>query len=207
MNNDTGISFDALFLNASMGIMVANAKGIIELANLFLLKQFGYNEDEVLGQRIEKLTPSRFHQRHVKHVEQYNEHPKSRPMGLGMELALIPRSEFEELIGSNPSVMKKFIGILARNIDDNEEKLLAIAYNSLRKKVADTLIILYRKYNQKNDESFHIDLSRENLAAIAGVAKESLIRMLSELKDEKLIVLEGSKIKILNYAKLLNMYN
>jgi CRP-like cAMP-binding protein len=68
------------------------------------------------------------------------------------ELAIIPRSEFEELIGSNPSVMKKFIGILARNIDDNEEKLLAIAYNSLRKKVADTLITLHRKYNQKKDD-------------------------------------------------------
>jgi DNA-binding response OmpR family regulator len=123
------------------------------------------------------------------------------------EVAIIPRSEFEELICSNPSVMKKFIGILARSIDDKEEKLLALAYDSLRKKVADTLVTLNRKYNQKNDPSFHIDLSRENLAAIAGVAKESLIRMLSELKDEKLIVLEGSKIKILNYTKLETMYN
>ncbi|MFA6060349.1 MAG: helix-turn-helix domain-containing protein [Taibaiella sp.] len=103
--------------------------------------------------------------------------------------------------------MKKIIGILAKNIDDNEEKLLAIAYNSLRKKVADTLVTLHKKYNQKDDEAFHVDLSRENLAAIAGAAKESLIRMLSELKDEKLIVLEGSKIKILNYTKLENMYN
>lgn len=123
------------------------------------------------------------------------------------ELAIIPRSEFEELIGSNPSVMRKFIGILAKNIDDNEEKLLAIAYNSLRKKVADTLVTLHRKYNQKDDDAFHIDLSRENLAAIAGVAKESLIRMLSELKDEKLITLNGSKIKITDYTNLKNMYN
>src|SRR5690349_20167310 len=86
MNKDTSISFDALFLNASMGIMVANDKGIIELANPFLLKQFGYTEDEVLGHRIEKLIPSRFHHRHVKHVDHYNEHPKNRPMGLGMDL-------------------------------------------------------------------------------------------------------------------------
>lgn len=123
------------------------------------------------------------------------------------ELAIIPRSEFEELLGSNPAVMKKFISILARNIDDKEEQLLAIAYNSLRKKVADTLVTLYKKYNQKNDPDFQIDLSRENLAAIAGVAKESLIRMLGELKDEKLIELDGSKIKLLNYVKLENMYN
>lgn len=123
------------------------------------------------------------------------------------ELAIIPRSEFEELLGSNPAVMKKFIGILARNLDDKEEQLLAIAYNSLRKKVADTLITLCKKYNPKNDTDFQIDLSRENLAAIAGVAKESLIRMLSELKEEKLISLEGSKIRILNYSKLINMFN
>lgn len=123
------------------------------------------------------------------------------------ELAIIPRSEFEELLGSNPAVMKKFIGILASNINYKEEQLLAIAYNSLRKKVADTLILLYQKYNQSNDPGFQIDLSRENLAAIAGVAKESLIRMLSELKDEKLISLDGSKIKILDYSKLYNMYN
>lgn len=105
------------------------------------------------------------------------------------ELAIIPRSEFETLLGSNPAVMRKFIGILARNIDEKEEQLLAIAYNSLRKKVADTLVTLYRKYNAAGDAGFRIDLSRENLAAIAGVAKESLIRMLSELKEEQLIQL------------------
>jgi len=86
MNKNTGIGFDALFLNASMGIIVADAGGAIVLVNPFLLKQFGYAEAELLGQRVEKLIPSRFHQRHVHHVEHYNEHPKSRPMGLGMDL-------------------------------------------------------------------------------------------------------------------------
>ncbi|MCD2422143.1 response regulator [Niabella pedocola] len=124
-----------------------------------------------------------------------------------VEVSIIPRAEFEELIGSNPVVMKKFMGILARNVDEKAEQLLAVAYNSLRKKVADTLVTLNRKYNKDQDEGFHIDLSRENLAAIAGVAKESLIRMLSELKDEHLINLEGRKIRILNYAKLEDMFN
>jgi len=123
------------------------------------------------------------------------------------ELAMIPRSEFEELLGSNPEVMKKFIGILAHNINEKEEQLLNIAYNSLRKKVADTLVILYRKYNTANEELFHIDLSRENLAAIAGVAKESLIRMLSEFKDENIVSLQGSQIRILDLKRLENMYN
>lgn len=123
------------------------------------------------------------------------------------EIAIIPRFEFEELVHSNPVVMRKFLGILARNIDEKEEQLLAIAYNSLRKKVADTLVTLYRKYNQEQLDTFQIDLSRENLAAIAGVAKESLIRMLGELKEEQLISLDGSRIRILNYTRLEKMYN
>ena len=123
------------------------------------------------------------------------------------ELAMIPRSEFEQLLGSNPVVMKKFIGILAKNINEKEDQLLNIAYNSLRKKVADTLVALYKKYNPAKNSTFTIDFSRENLAAIAGVAKESLIRTLSEFKEENMISIQGSQIQVLNYAKLENMLN
>ena len=86
MNKDTGIGFNALFTNASMGILVADERGTIVLVNPFLLKQFGYTESELLGNRIERLIPNRFHQRHVQHVAQYSERPKNRPMGLGMDL-------------------------------------------------------------------------------------------------------------------------
>lgn len=123
------------------------------------------------------------------------------------ELAIIPRSDFDALLTSNPVVMKKIIGILSLNIQEKEEQLLAIAYDSLRKKVAGTLIILYNKYNATQTDNFFIDLSRENLAAMSGVATESLIRMLSQLKDEQLIMIEGSRIKVLNYLKLQHMYN
>lgn len=123
------------------------------------------------------------------------------------ELAVIPRSEFEEMLGSNPAVLKRFIAILASNINEKEEQLLAIAYNSLRKKVADTLVTLCRKYNAEKRRDYTIDLSRENLASIAGVAKESLIRTLSDFKDENLITIQAGQIQILNLGKLENMYN
>jgi DNA-binding response OmpR family regulator len=130
----------------------------------------------------------------------------AEPLG-DVELAMIPTSEFDKLLSENPLVMKKFIEMLAQNVHEKEVRLLAIAYNSLRKKVSDTLVALYRKYNTSEVEDFIIDLSRENLAAIAGVAKESLIRMLGEFKDEHLIGLEGSNIKILLLEELENMYN
>ena len=123
------------------------------------------------------------------------------------ELAVIPRPEFEEVLRNNPALMKKFIEMLAENINEKENKLLATAYNSLRKKVADTLVAIDEKYNKGKKEGYFIDLSRDNLASIAGVAKESLIRTLSDFKNENLISLEGSQIHILNYRKLVGMHN
>ncbi len=123
------------------------------------------------------------------------------------ELALIPRDEFEELVNNNREVMHKFIQLLARNITERESQLLGLAYNSLRKKVADTLLSLDRKFNPDRDPGFRIDLSRENLATIAGTAKESLIRTLSDFKDEGLIEISGGDITILNYKKIEQMVN
>jgi len=121
------------------------------------------------------------------------------------ELAVIPRDEFEEVLRCNPSLMKKFIEMLAKNINERDNKLLSTAYNSLRKKVADTLVTIHEKYNKEKKEGFFIDFSRDNLASIAGVAKESLIRTLSDFKNENLISLAGSQIHILNYRKLASM--
>ena len=84
--------------------------------------------------------------------------------------------------------------------------MLNIAYNSLRKKVADALITLYRKYKGSN-ENYVIDISRENLATIAGTAKESLIRTLGDFKDEKIIGINEGRISILNRKKLQDIQN
>lgn len=102
--------------------------------------------------------------------------------------------------------MQKFIQLLANNVTEKEQQLLNIAYNSLRKKVADALIAISEKYG-KGVENYSIDISRENLANIAGTAKESVIRTLSDFKDEKLIDIRQGDIYILNEKKLANMFN
>lgn len=124
------------------------------------------------------------------------------------ELALIPREDFDELLHTNHEVAQKFIRLLAKNISDKENHLLGIAYNSLRKKVADALLILFEKYKDTNPETFTIDISRESLATIAGTAKESLIRTLSDFKYEKLInINKDGSIVILNQKKLEQLRN
>jgi CRP/FNR family cyclic AMP-dependent transcriptional regulator len=122
------------------------------------------------------------------------------------ELAVIPKEDFEELVNNNREVMQKFIRLLARNVSEKEHLLLGLAYNSLRKKVAEALMLLQRKYGRP-DENFVIDISRESLATIAGTATESLIRTLSDFKAEKLIDIENGCIRILNEKKLVNLVN
>lgn len=123
------------------------------------------------------------------------------------EIAIIPKDEFENLLYNNREVMQKFIQMLAKNVTSREEQLIGLAYNSLRKKVAEALVALYKKFNPEENPSFMIDLSRENLATIAGTAKESLIRTLSDFKEEGLIDIKGGDIQVLHLKKLLNMLN
>lgn len=122
-------------------------------------------------------------------------------------IAEIPIETFEKLLYYNPEATKKIIQLMAKNIRDKEKQMLDIAYNSLRKRVANALVILLNKYRKPGEDIFSIYLSREDLANIAGTATESLIRTLSDFKAEKLVEINGSKITVLDERKLTLMLN
>lgn len=123
------------------------------------------------------------------------------------ELAVIPKEDFDALMNTNREVAQCFLRLLAKNVSEKEEQLLGLAYNSLRKKVAEAILSLKKKYNPSNTAGFSIHISRENLASIAGTATESLIRTLSDFKNEKLIDIHEGSIILLNEKKLMNMLN
>ena len=79
--------FRAVFQNASLGILVIDKTGTITLANNFLITLFGYSdENELIGKKLEILIPRRYHHQHVADREHFNEHPTTRPMGMGRDL-------------------------------------------------------------------------------------------------------------------------
>jgi CRP-like cAMP-binding protein len=72
----------------------------------------------------------------------------------------------------------------------------------VRQRVADALLSLSDKYREEGEERFTMSISRNDLASLVGTATESLIRSLSDLKDEGLISIKGSQVSIENHKGL-----
>jgi DNA-binding response OmpR family regulator len=123
------------------------------------------------------------------------------------EICFIPKEDFFSLVYNNAEVSKKFIKILSDNLTEREDQLLKLAYNSVRKRVAEALISLQNRYKKENEKQFSMNISREDIANLAGTATETTIRTLSDFKDEKLIEIKGGTISIIDVDKLIHLRN
>ncbi|HTS44828.1 MAG TPA: response regulator [Puia sp.] len=120
------------------------------------------------------------------------------------EVIMIPKEEFTGLVYNDLNIAAKFIKLITKNVKEKEDRLLNLAYSSLRKRVAKALIDIHSKF-KSNEKPALLDISREDIAQYVGTATESLIRTLSDFKSEKLIEIRDSKIHILNIDKLNNL--
>ncbi|MGZ4034616.1 MAG: Crp/Fnr family transcriptional regulator, partial [Bacteroidia bacterium] len=136
-----------------------------------------------------------------------NEYSDSATTLEDSELYLLPKEDFFSLVYKNAEVSRKFINMLTDNLKEKEQQLIKLAYNSVRKRVAESLTTFANKYKKDGEPKFSLNISREDLSNISGTAKESAIRTLSDFKDEGLIDISGGTITILNLDKLLKMKN
>jgi DNA-binding response OmpR family regulator len=114
-------------------------------------------------------------------------------------VSLIPKEDFNTLINQDRDVSAQVIKMIANDVAEKEEQLLNLAYNSVRKRVADALLLL----NQEEGQVIHI--LRDDLARIVGTAKESVIRMLTDFKEDGYISIKNSLITILDPEGLKNI--
>jgi len=123
------------------------------------------------------------------------------------EIIYISKDDFFSLIYNNREVARKFLHILTHNVTEQQEHLLQLAYSSVRKRVAEALLRLQQRYKDDGQQPFSIAFTREDLANIVGTATESLIRTLSDFKEEKLIEIRDGKTYIIDEARLASMKN
>jgi CRP-like cAMP-binding protein len=110
------------------------------------------------------------------------------------EVSIVPKDDFFALMYANKDVSSKLIKMLADNVLEQEEQLLHLAYNSIRKRVSEALLLLHERYASQEDSS--ISILRDDLAGMVGTAKESVIRTLTDFKNEGLIQIENGVITI-----------
>lgn len=117
-----------------------------------------------------------------------------------VQVAEISKKVLKEIIGNNKEVSVEILNLLSDNISDIKKQLLQMAYGSVRKKTAKTILQFAKILDKKPEDA--IKISRYDLASVAGIATESLIRTLSGFKKKGLIKIEGRNIRILDLEKL-----
>lgn len=120
------------------------------------------------------------------------------------EVMQISREDFLKMIHTDMNIASAFIRIMSNNMKEKEERMLNLAYSSLRKRIAKALIEIQNKFDEENTGE-PISMSREDIAQYVGAATESLIRTLSDFKTEKLIEIKGTNIFIKNLDELRNL--
>jgi len=120
------------------------------------------------------------------------------------QLASISKEDLKTILEKNHNISIELMELLTNNITEIKAQLLQMAYSSVRKKTARTLLQFAEIMDNKTGDS--IKISRYDLASVAGIATESLIRTLSGFKKEGLIDIEGRNIRIkeLNALQYIN---
>lgn len=120
------------------------------------------------------------------------------------KICYIPKEVFFEILQKNPAFMKKVVKAVCHEMGIMEDRMAELAHKSVRERLAANLLMIKETYGIEGEGSNLIDLalSREDLAAIVGTATETVIRLLSEFKNDGLISFEGKKIRVLDSRKL-----
>ena len=113
------------------------------------------------------------------------------------EIIKIPKEDFMALIFQNRDVAGQFIKMLSNQVEEQEEQLIKLAYDTVRKRTADALLNLKKQYKADSPDGA-IAVTRENLASMVGTATETVIRCLGEFKEDGFIEVSGRSIKVLD---------
>lgn len=119
----------------------------------------------------------------------------------------VPGDLVKSFVKSNGDFAMDLLELACNELGEANDYITDIAQKTVRERLAEVLIHLKWSFNLDSENFLQISLTREELANIVGTATESVIRLLSEFKQDKLIELHGRKIKILNEAKLIKIGN
>jgi len=119
----------------------------------------------------------------------------------------IPSEILVTLINANSAFSLELLKLACHELGEANSFITDIAQKTVRERLAEILLLLMNDFGLDEHNNLEISLTREELANIVGTATESVIRLLSEFKSDKLVELNGRKIRILNRKGLEKISN
>lgn len=114
----------------------------------------------------------------------------------------IPKADFTRVLEQQPDISRKLMRSLCHELGIAAEKLTSMAQKTVRERLAETLLLLYESFEHQNNDTISIQLPREDIANITGTSTETVIRLLSEFKEDGMIELKGRNIRVANPSAL-----
>lgn len=118
-------------------------------------------------------------------------------------LGAIPLNIVKELISQNIELAWFFIHELSRNLGGSDTKIVNLTQKHIRGRLAEALIVLRDNYGYEDDNcTLRIYMAREDLASLSNMTTSNAIRTLSTFVNEKILIVDGRRIKIINEPAL-----
>lgn len=114
----------------------------------------------------------------------------------------VPKKILFDSIESNPKFSLRIMKEMSRELGEAGKLITNLAQKSVRERLAEVLLVLRSTFGETEEGNVDISLTREELANMVGTATESVIRLLSEFKDDQLIELKGRKLRLLDSDQL-----
>jgi CRP-like cAMP-binding protein len=123
------------------------------------------------------------------------------------QVCFIPSEILVSFIKTNSNYALELLKLACHELGEANSFITDIAQKTVRERLAEVLLFLVNDFGLDDHQFLKISLTREELANIVGTATESVIRLLSEFKSDKLVELNGRKIRILNTKGLEKISN
>lgn len=118
-------------------------------------------------------------------------------------LGAVPLTLVRDMISNNNNLAWFFIQELSRNLGGSDTRIVNLTQKHIRGRLAEALIVLLDNYGYEDDgATLKIYMAREDLANLSNMTTSNAIRTLTAFTNEKLIIVDGRKIKIINEPQL-----
>jgi len=129
-------------------------------------------------------------------------HPVSAMAMDQVVVSFIPMQTFLSVLDASDTLARQLLVNLSKEFSVWINKMTLFTRYNLKKRVALSLLILCRVYQRAGSDKATISITRDDFASYVGTAKETLVRMLRQFKDEEIIVANGTNITITDMKAL-----